>query len=227
MTATTDNTELLALRSTLAAAAHDARQLLTALTLTAVESPELEAAAGHLRAAAGILGSRQRTLHEHSRYDLPVSCGRAFSVGHGIGNPVSPRLEYRWEGERVEARCSLGPVYEGPKGYAHGGISALLLDDVLARVPSLLGVGRVTRELSVTYQRPIPLATPIVVTAECGVREGTMLCVSGEIRLDDSVLDGDGPSATLVSATGRFVLLRDDQLRKINPMWSPGARWPD
>lgn len=197
------------------------RSLLEALTLTKVGSGELEEATAAIRDVTRRLRGAQRAPTDSSPYDLPVSGGRMFSLGHGPGNPMAPPLVYSWDGDEVEARCTLGQPYEGPKGHSHGGMTALLLDDVLARIPQLVGIGRVTRELTITYRRPVPLDTPLLVRARLESRVDTMFAVTGSIRRDD------GSAEDLVSATARFTVLRDDQLKRINPNWKPGDRWAD
>ena len=78
---------------------------------------------------------------------------------------MAPPISLAWEGERVVGRLRLRRSFEGPRGYAHGGVSALILDEVTAKIRSLMAVGRVTRKLMVNYRRPVPVDVDLVVAA--------------------------------------------------------------
>lgn len=197
------------------------RALLDALTRTAVDPETLGRAREVVRAASDMLSGSVRGDGDPSPYDLPESCGRALSVGHGPANPIAPPLVYSWPGESVEGRFSLSSIYEGPPGHAHGGISAMVLDDAIARIPELLGRPRVTRGLTITYRRPVPLGVPLLVIGEPEAHDGAKIRVLGRIVREDA------PQETLAEGDATFALLREDQIRRIAPAWTPGDRWPD
>lgn len=50
----------------------------------------------------------------------------------GLRNPVAPPLHVdKHPDGRANASFHLGPLYEGPPGLVHGGVSALVLDQIL------------------------------------------------------------------------------------------------
>ena len=88
---------------------------------------------------------------------------------------------------------------DGHAGYAHGGLAATLLDEVMG-VPLNLQTPQVnvTKELSLEYKKAI--ATPGVVLARCWVEkeEGRRVWVRGHLE------DGDGG----ILVTGRGIMVK-------------------
>src|SRR4051794_38020650 len=57
----------------------------------------------------------------------------------------------------VRARVQPPAVHEGGPGVAHGGWTAAVFDEVLAQVLVFSNVLAVTRQLNVTYRKPVPM----------------------------------------------------------------------
>ena len=76
-------------------------------------------------------------------------------------------LDLYREGERVLARVRLSPEFAGFEGFAHGGIVAALLDEVMAWA-AMTGAGRpcMTGEMAVRYLRPVPVSEEITAREE-------------------------------------------------------------
>jgi acyl-coenzyme A thioesterase PaaI-like protein len=106
--------------------------------------------------------------------------------------------------------------------YGHGGISALLLDQVLGHAAASVDNIGVTTDLSLRYRRPVPLDVPIRVWAEVVEIDGRRTAVEGGITTVDE------PGVQLVEAEGRFVKLRPDQAERLFARSaSPQAVHPD
>lgn len=109
----------------------------------------------------------------------------------------------------VAAVFTPGPEHRGAPGYLHGGIAALLLDEVIGAVSHWLdGMVTVTGKLELAYRRPVPLdGTPIVIEAwrthpECKKANrmaGRVLLFDGRVAVEASGLFvrtqplGEGP----------------------------------
>lgn len=123
------------------------------------------------------------------------------SPGVGMRNPVAPPLVLQKETSPPTARTTfeIGAAYEGPPGHAHGGVIALVLDQVLGVVPALRGKPGLTAYLNVTYRRPTPLGR---LGCEAWVAE------AGEWRtlVKGHLLDADG--RVTAEAEGLFVVPR-------------------
>lgn len=188
-------------RAAVASAAEAVRGAIRALVLTDSDVNEIQRAERLAREISEQLSSACREPTEPSPFDLPGPDGRMFGVVRGPGNPMAPPMRLTWYGDHVEGRCTLGPGYEGPRGYVHGGISALLLDEVMAKAPEMIGMARVTGTLEVCYLRPVPLAMPLLLTARLTAAAGRRIMVRGKITV------ANRPGTVLVRGEGLFVRL--------------------
>ena len=115
----------------------------------------------------------------------------------GPENAVAPPLPLVARGDgAIEGTATLGMPYQGPPGYVHGGISALLLDHTLGVANHWAGVSGMTAELTVRYLRPTPLFEPLTVTGRQDSVDGRKIRSSGTIRAGGEVC---------VSADGLFI----------------------
>ncbi|MGI5489342.1 PaaI family thioesterase [Microtetraspora malaysiensis] len=118
----------------------------------------------------------------------------------GPENAVAPPLALTGkEDGSIEGVVVLGMPYQGPPGFVHGGISALLLDHTLGVANDWGGASGMTAELTLRYHRPTPLFEPLTVT-------GRQVAVDGrKIRAVGTISAG---SEVCVSAEGLFVAKR-------------------
>src|SRR5574339_140484 len=78
------------------------------------------------------------------------------AVGHR--NPFAPPLKVeKTEDGTAFAAFHLGAAYEGPPDLVHGGVSALILDQMLGEAAAAGGAPGMTGRLNLTYRRPTPL----------------------------------------------------------------------
>ena len=101
--------------------------------------------------------------------------------------------------KRIVGKFILGEAYQGGGGMAHGGIIAMLLDEVMGKVCRFREVRAVTAELTIQYLKPVKVDEEIVVEGyETGVK-GRNLLLIGEIRNNAGVV--------LAKGIGRFVVI--------------------
>ena len=81
----------------------------------------------------------------------------------------------------------------------HGGIIAVLLDEVMGKVCRFREVRAVTAELTVQYLKPVKVDEEIVVEGYETDVKGRNLFLVGEIR--------NGAGEVLARGTGRFVVI--------------------
>jgi acyl-coenzyme A thioesterase PaaI-like protein len=182
------------------------RGLVDASVRTTVGAAELAAAAARAREITARLSAATRPLHQLPALDDPIAFRRVYSPVTGVGSALAPPLEIRGEDGGVVAEASLGAAYEGPPGFLHGGMSGLLMDQLLGAAAISAGLWGMTVRLELDYRGPVPLRTPLVlrarVTEDAGRRTGT----SGTIAL------AAAPDRALVEARGIFVAPRPDTL---------------
>jgi len=120
----------------------------------------------------------------------------------GLRNPLAPPLTVHHDSAgRCWSEFTLGSVYEGPPGLVHGGISAMILDQLLGEVATdELTTPKFTGTITVRYLRGTPLG-PLRAEAVIDRNENHKTYARGFIS------DAQGPT---VEAEGVFIM----------PMWA-------
>ena len=72
----------------------------------------------------------------------------------GVGSALAPPLVVRRDGDGVVGEATLGLAYEGPPGFVHGGMSALLMDQLLGSAAAAAGLWGMTAHLELDYRGP-------------------------------------------------------------------------
>jgi acyl-coenzyme A thioesterase PaaI-like protein len=135
------------------------RELVDATIRTTVGDDEIRRAQADVEA----LTARLRASQLEGPYGVRFSRGRGRPWGNpvvGLRNAVAPMVviehDPRANGE-VWADFHLGAAYEGPPGLVHGGVSALILDQVLGEAAGAGGKPGMTGTLTLRYRRGTPL----------------------------------------------------------------------
>jgi acyl-coenzyme A thioesterase PaaI-like protein len=130
--------------------------------------------------------------------------GRVRGYGNavvGLRNPHAVPLQIVQDRERGRARAEfeLNALYEGPPGQVHGGVVALVLDQVFGEAAAAGGTPGMTGTLTLRYQLNTPLGA---CSAEAWVdrRDGIKTIVKGEMRRADGTVT--------VTGEGIFILPR-------------------
>jgi uncharacterized protein (TIGR00369 family) len=176
------------------------RELTEAVVHTAVDDGELAALSAEVAALTERLSA--------ARHPHPPFGDATHGIERQLGNPVSGRLNPLAPPIDVEvlpdgtarAVFTLSAVYEGPPTFVHGGVSALILDQLLGVAASASGTPGMTATLELRYRRPTPLGVPLTAEAKSTGAEGRKSWADGRI------LDPDG--RTTVEATAMFVTPR-------------------
>ncbi len=170
-----------------------------------VPAEVLRAVAEDARRSAAALAGHQRRLDEPSSVDDVHGGARWFNPVVGSGNPVAPPMRVEVVDGTAIGWCTLDWRYEGPPTYAHGGISALLLDQIMGHAAALAGHRGVTARLEVRYRSTVPLDQPLRLQARLIDVLGARAALQGSISL------ASAPDVVLVEAEGRFLALRQEQ----------------
>jgi hypothetical protein len=198
------------------------RMLTDLLVRTEAGADVLRDAARQLRAVAPALRERIRDVAEPASVDDLMGGVRMFNPVIGAGNPIAPPLRIEIGADGAEGWCTLGQAYEGPPMYGHGGMSAMLIDQLLGHAAAASGHPGVTTDLAVRYRRPVPLDIPLRVWGRVVKVEGRRISAVGGITTAAE------PGVPLVEAEARFARLRLDQAgRLFGRLASPDAANPD
>lgn len=187
----------------LSALAAEVRRLNEATVHTALPEEELTELTAQVRALTDRLGAARRAFP-------PVSGDGYATPGEGMLqqlaspvtgelNPIAPPCEVDFlEDGSVRTEFTLNFLYEGPPGLAHGGVSAMVLDQLLGLAANNNGTPGLTASLELRYRRPTPLGEPLTAEARIDRIEGRKAYAVGRI------LNAEGK--VTIEATAMFVM---------------------
>lgn len=179
--------------------AQSTRELVDAVIRSTVSDEEMLA----VREQVDALTARLRESQLDGSFGLSVTPrGAVRNLGNavvGIRNPVAPPLDMQRSKEgKAWADFTLGAAYEGPPGLVHGGVSALIIDQVCGEAAAAGGSPGMTARLTLNYRRGTPLGALHAEAAIVKV-EGIKTWVEAHIR------DTEGNT---VEAEGLFIVPR-------------------
>jgi len=170
-----------------------ARSLIAALRTADAPVEVLQRVAALIGEANGLLEPHQidglpgQTALRPSLADgkqfLTAEPGRFFPYSPVVGplNPIAPPLTFTFDGERLRATGALHAPFAGPPGTVHGGVVAMVLDELLGACNACLGLGAFTGTLAIRYERPTPIATNLEMESWVDRTEGRKVFTVGTI----------------------------------------------
>ncbi len=175
------------------------RDLVDATIRTEVDEAEVRAVQAEIEA----LTLRLRKQQLDGPYGVRFSAnGRGRPWGNpvvGLRNPAAPPVVVeRDPSGRAWSSFHLGAAFEGPPGLVHGGVSAMILDQLLGEATGAGGKPGMTGTLTLRYRRGTPLGD---LRGEAWIErsEGIKTWARGHLQ------DADGVT---VEAEGLFILPR-------------------
>lgn len=124
--------------------------------------------------------------------------------GCGMENPAGLALRvYTVAPGEVRAAHTLDKRFEGFPGIAHGGIVAVLLDEIVARCAMTMDENRfmLTAKLELRYRAPVPIGVELNLSGSLTGSKGRLVFAHAELRLPDDTLAADA-EATLAEYPG-------------------------
>ncbi|GAA0502726.1 thioesterase [Saccharopolyspora subtropica] len=185
------------------------RELTDAAVSSEVDTETIAEVAAQVRALVPALGAERRDRGQAATVDAGDRPRRMFNPAVGPGNPIAPPMRVEIVDGVAIGRCALGLAYEGPPSYAHGGISAMLLDQVLGHAHAANGKPGMTAKLALRYRRPVPLRTPLRIVGRVERTNGRWTNSVATICTEDN------PDTVLVEAEGTFVVPNAEQSRRL------------
>jgi acyl-coenzyme A thioesterase PaaI-like protein len=185
------------------------RDLVQLAVATEAPAEELRRAAALVREATAPLAQPVRRRTEMPGADDLLHGIRMYNPVTGTGSPISPPLRIEIVDGVVVGTCELGLAFEGPPMFTHGGVSAMLLDQMLGYAAGVAGRPGLTVSLETRYRRPVPLQTPLRLTAV------TTEFTERGVVAQGAIATADDPDTALVEATATFRSLRPEQAVKL------------
>ena len=101
------------------------------------------------------------------------------------GLRMRPRIDAPHQSATM--RLAIPRAFQGWQGMVHGGILATLLDETCAYAAKSLVAHVVTAGITVTYKKPVPIETEVLVTATVVGRRRKIIEVQGQIEIDGEI----------------------------------------
>lgn len=173
------------------------RRLIDAGIHTDVDDATAREAQAAVEAVTAMLEQKRRTATNTLRH---ADTGRPLAWANpavGVRNAIAPPMIIHHEADgRAWSEFTLSGAYEGPPGWVHGGICALVLDHILGEAASEgLTTPKFTGTITLRYLRGTPLG-PLRAEAFIDRTEGVKTFARGYLT------DADG---TTVEAEGVFI----------------------
>ena len=140
---------------------------------------------------------------------LPTAVGEPvefdpFSAGGGRLHPASVGMDVRRTGDTaVVASVRVDPMFQGPPGRVHGGILAVVIDELMGTVNRMIGQRAYTARLAIDYRGPAPIDSELTFRASLHHQQGRKITMRADGRADADVF---------VEAEGLFIVPRPDTL---------------
>ncbi len=177
--------------------ADSTRALITALRRADAPTESLERAAALINEATALL-----TPHRVDATPMQGRLGEGGPIGAeakeprvffpwspiiGPLNPLSGDVEFNFADGRTTGRAFLDAQYNGPPGMVHGGIIALLFDELLGGTNVCNGLGGFTGTLSIRYERPTWIEHELELESWVDRIEGRKVFTAGTISINGEV----------------------------------------
>jgi acyl-coenzyme A thioesterase PaaI-like protein len=171
------------------------RALADAAAETAVEPSVLDDVRAHLDE----LTERLRAAEHDGAYSGLVEPPVDYSIPEnpmplnpiiGACNPSRPDVQLRYRDGEVVGTATFTRRFTGPPGLTHGGISAMLADQIVAVTGGAIGTRCITKALHVRFRRPLPLNEPIELWGVCDMSDETNITArytmssGGEVKVE-------------------------------------------
>jgi acyl-coenzyme A thioesterase PaaI-like protein len=132
--------------------------------------------------------ARRKAAHGHSTRNVQIPKNHCF--GCGKDNPDGMHLKFFLDEQKMQTSCSfkLGRRYQGPPGYAHGGVIAVILDEAMGKVNKFRNVIALTKTMEIEYMRPVPLFKRLTVVGFERSLDGRKHRNAAEIRDESGLL---------------------------------------
>lgn len=122
---------------------------------------------------------------DHTRdTDIPAEF---FPYSPVIGplNAIAAPVAFDFDGEEVHAEHVFDAPYNGPPTAVHGGIIALVFDELLGSLGALRDIGGFTGTLSIRYCSLTPIGKPIQMRSWIEHSEGRKTFIKGSMHVGD------------------------------------------
>jgi len=162
--------------------AHQIRRITSAMVGLPVDDADIASATAVLKEVADGLEQRAGPGRRLRAQPDPVGDPQEFfptSPVIGFANPVAPPVVVEAVDGELRGTATFDYQYEGPPTCVHGGVIAMVFDEMLGAANIVAGNPGMTGTLTIKYRKPTPLRTPLRLEARFMGREGRKIRTYG------------------------------------------------
>lgn len=100
----------------------------------------------------------------------------------GEKNPDGLQLKFTLDGETLKTRFKTEKRYQGYTDIVHGGIIALILDEMIGNLAWRLGISAVTAEISIRFKQPVYVGEELEFTSQIVKDQGRLLFMEARVK---------------------------------------------
>jgi len=129
-----------------------------------------------------------------SEFPMCFACGKE--------NPVGLKLKFEKHGDEARSIFTISELYQGWRGFVHGGILFTILDEAMAYAywPEIKGV---TAKTEVRIRQPVPIGVPLSVMGRVVKKTRKIFTVNAEITLSDGTVLAESTAQVYVVSRGK------------------------
>jgi hypothetical protein len=116
-------------------------------------------------------------------------------------NPIAPCVDFKIVNRENVATHTFDAPYNGPPNSVHGGVIALVFDELLGSLGAILDIGGFTGTLKVVYRSLTPIGRPIRMRGWIDRQEGVKVFIKGTMHTTDA----NGEERLCSEAEGIFI----------------------
>jgi len=124
-----------------------------------------------------------------SEFPMCFACGK--------DNPVGLKLKFVKDGDEARGEFTISELYQGWRGYVHGGIISTILDEAMAYTyfPQIKGV---TARTEIRIRQPVPIGVPLLATGRLVKKTRKLLTAAATITLKDGTVVAESTAQVYV-----------------------------
>jgi acyl-coenzyme A thioesterase PaaI-like protein len=170
--------------------ANQLRRITSAMVGRPIDEPDITTAAAAIGEVADRLESAAGPGRRLRAQPDPAGHPQEFfptSPVIGFANPVAPPVVVEAVDGELRGTAYFDYQYEGPPTCVHGGVIAMVFDEMLGAANIMAGSPGMTGTLTIRYRKPTPLRTPLRLEARFMGRDGRKITTYGAIFHGDTL----------------------------------------
>jgi acyl-coenzyme A thioesterase PaaI-like protein len=110
----------------------------------------------------------------------------------GACSPMRPDVKLWFADGEIAGRALFTKRFIGPRGSVHGGVSAMLGDQIVSVSGQAIGARTITKSLQVRYRRPLPLGEELALWGMCEPADDSFQARFTISARDEIAVEGTG-----------------------------------